>query len=93
MMASKHKIIVDIAGLTSFLKILRNRPGRGHLRMDLVKLNSLLNELEMTLELHIRGSCIAITGFEIDAPLESLFGFKQLKLSSLAMIKSALRLT
>jgi len=70
---------------------MRNRPARTRIRNDLAQLNSLLNALQLALELRISGVCVAITGFKMDAPLESLLGFSQLKLYPLTFFKPAIR--
>ena len=89
--ASGRQIVVDVPDLASCIKIVRNRPARHQIRHDLARLNSFLNDLQITLELRINGNCVAITGFKMDAPLESLLGFKRLKLYPLAIFKSAIR--
>ncbi len=88
--ASGGRIVIDMPDLYSCIRIIRNRPGRGQLRSDLARLNSLLDQLQSTVELHINGACVASTGFKIHSPLESLVGLKQFKLRTLAMIRSAM---
>lgn len=90
-MASSEIIVVDVPDFASCLKILRNRPARSRIRNDLVRLNSLLDSLQITLELRVKGICVAIVGSKMDAPIENLFGFKQLKLFPLAIVKSAIK--
>lgn len=82
-------IVIDLPDLYSFLRIIRSRPGRGKLKSDLASLNSLLDELQSSIDLHINGLCVASIGYKIYSPLESLVGFKQFKLRTLAMIRSS----
>ena len=87
--ASSRRFVIDFADLASCLKVLRNRPARTQIRNDLARLNSLLNELQITLELRIRGTSVATAGFKTAAPLENLLGFKNLKLHPVGIFKSA----
>ena len=88
--ASQGRIVIDMPNLFSCTRMIRNRPGRGRLRSDLARLNSLLDQLQNTVEVHINGVCVASTGFDIHSPLESLVGLKQFKLHAFAIFRSAM---
>jgi len=88
--ASQGRIVIDMPSLFWFTRMIRNRPGRGRLRSDLARLNSLLDQLKSTVEVHVNGVCVASTGFDIHSPLESLVGLKQFKLHAFALIRSAM---
>ena len=88
--ASPGRIVIDMPDLISCVHMIRHRPGRGRLRSDLARLNSLLIQLQSTVELHVSGVCVASTGFRIHSPLESLVGLKQFKFHAFAFVKSAM---
>lgn len=89
--ASRGLIVFDAPDLSTYVDVIRNRPGFDHFREDLFRVNGLLNDLKSRVEIHVQGTCIATAGFRVHGSLESLLGFRQFKLRTLAMIRSFFR--